>query len=89
MFKQLALATTTILLTGVVMAAPVVPGTYALDDGSTLHLFENGKMGMENRLGFAVFMDENAPMKRQDGRQIRMQGNEVARVSQIVRSVNN
>ena len=87
--KHLTLAAATTLIAGLAAAAPIAPGVYSLQSGSTLHVFDNGKMGMENAVGFAVFMDEGTPMTLVDGRQVNMKGNEVARVSQRVRPADN
>jgi hypothetical protein len=89
MIKKTAFAAATALLATVAMANTIDPGVYPLKDGSTLHVFENGKMGMENSFGYAVFMDQGATMETLDGHKVTMQGNEVARVSQRVRPAEN
>lgn len=52
----------------------------ALSDGQTVHIFADGKMGMEGRYGQPIFMDEGVSMKTTDGRTLTMVGNETARV---------
>lgn len=83
MIKKIAFATAAALLTSFAVAGTIDPGAYPLKDGSTLHVFENGKMGMENKFGYAVFMDQGATMETVDGHKVTMNGNEVARVSQL------
>lgn len=67
---------------------PARQATYAsstqkieLLDGSTVYLFENGKMGMEDRYGRPTRMQPGASMQTKDGRVITMTGDETARVS--------
>lgn len=52
----------------------------ALKDGSTVHVFKDGKMGMEDRFGRAFSMPDGHQMETQGGQQIKMTGNEVARL---------
>lgn len=56
----------------------------ALKDGSTVHVFQNGKMAMENRYGTPVRMDPGMVMQTNDGKKIAMRGDEVARLNQIL-----
>ncbi|MEW6371184.1 MAG: CopK family periplasmic copper-binding protein [Pseudomonadota bacterium] len=53
----------------------------ALQDGSTLHIFENGRMAMENKYGRATSMEEGEVMVTKDGQRITMRGNEVLRLN--------
>jgi len=53
-----------------------------LKDGSTLHLFKGGKMGMESHFGRAFSMEPGHAMETKDGKTIIMDGNEVSRVDQ-------
>ncbi len=55
-----------------------------LRDGSTVHVFTDGKMGMEDRFGRAVHVAPGHAMETKDGKQIVMNGNEVARVDQLL-----
>ena len=52
---------------------------HTLKDGSTLYVFSDGKMGMENRFGRVLSMREGQAMETADGRSIVMKGNEVWR----------
>lgn len=57
----------------------------ALADGQTVHIFADGKMGMEGRYGQPVFMPAGTAMKAADGSAITMVGNETARVGALLR----
>lgn len=54
--------------------------TYELKDGSKVHVFKDGKMGMENKYGKAVSMPQGKVMETKDGSKIMMKGNEVFRL---------
>ena len=56
-----------------------------LKDGSTVHVFENGKMAMEDKLGRARYMSDGEVMEASDGRKITMHGNEVARLDVLLK----
>lgn len=60
-----------------------VEKTFELVDGSKVFLFENGKMGMENKNGRAVRMKKNTVMETKDGQKLIMIGDEVARVEML------
>lgn len=51
-----------------------------LKDGSTLYIFKDGKMAMEDRYGRATRMEIGAVMETKDGRQVKMESDEVARL---------
>ena len=78
-------------LTGLVSTSAFALGTTGLEksvplaDGQTVHVFENGKMGMEGRYGQPVFMPAGTVMKAADGSAITMVGNETARVGSLLR----
>ena len=55
-----------------------------LKDGSIVYVFKDGKMGMENRFGKVVRMNEGHVMQTQDGASIIMIGDEVARLDSIL-----
>ncbi|HRP96237.1 MAG TPA: CopK family periplasmic copper-binding protein [Rhodocyclaceae bacterium] len=57
-----------------------VEQTVELKDGTRVHIFKDGKMGMEDRLGRAFLMPEGQVMEARDGRTLVMNGNEVWRV---------
>ena len=52
-------------------------------DGSTLYIFKDGKMGMEDKLGRTVRMKQGHVMETKDGQKIIMIGDEVARLDWI------
>ncbi|WP_454734099.1 MULTISPECIES: periplasmic Cu(I)/Cu(II)-binding protein CopK [Cupriavidus] len=54
--------------------------TYELKDGSKVHVFKDGKMGMENKFGKSVSMPDGKVMETKDGTKILMKGNEVFRL---------
>jgi hypothetical protein len=52
-----------------------------LKDGSTVHVFKDGKMAMENKFGRPFRMKSGQPMQTADGLSMTMKGDEVARLS--------
>lgn len=78
-------------LAGLVSTSAFAVGTSGLDksvalaDGQTVHIFADGKMGMEGRYGQPVFMPAGTVMKAADGSAITMVGNETARVGALLR----
>jgi len=60
--------------------AALVDKSIPLKDGSTVYIFKDGKMGMEDRYGRAVRMKENQVMVTKDGQKIMMHGDEVMRL---------
>jgi len=68
------------------MTDTFVKESVALKDGSTVHIFKDGTMGMESRFGHPFSMPEGHAMQAADGRTITMRGNELARVSLLVQS---
>ncbi len=86
MFRQLALAALVTTFAASVAAAwdhGKVERSVELKDGSTVHIFADGKMGMEDRFGRAFSMPEGHVMETRDGQKIVMQGNEVWRVNAL------
>lgn len=77
-------------LAGLVSTSAFAVGTSGLDksvalaDGQTVHIFADGKMGMEGRYGQPVFMPAGTAMKAADGSAITMVGNETARVGALL-----
>lgn len=59
-----------------------------LKDGSTVYLFKDGKMGMENKFGKVVRMKEGHVMETADGQRVIMVGDEVARLESVMRAGN-
>ena len=55
-----------------------------LTDGSAVHVFADGKMAMEDNFGRAAYMEPGHAMQTKDGKQIVMNGNEVARLDSLL-----
>ena len=55
-----------------------------LKDGTTVYVFKDGKMGMEDKLGRAVRMKPGHVMETKDGKKLVMVGDEVMRVDQVL-----
>ena len=65
-------------------AADQVEKSIQLTDGSTVHIFADGKMGMEDRFGRATHMEPGHAMETRVGKTVVMSGNAVARVDQLL-----
>lgn len=85
MFKQIIIASATGLIALSAFANGQPAGTYELKDGSTLHVFTDGKMGMEDKVGRVLSMNEGHTMVTTDGKQIVMAGNELAHTANLLR----
>lgn len=64
--------------------ASQVEKSIELKDGSTVYIFKDGKMGMEDKLGRAVRMKQGQVMEAKDGQKIMMHGDEVMRLDNIL-----
>lgn len=86
MFKKLlvAAASSMIALSAFAVGANRAEKSVELKDGSTVHIFADGKMGMEDRFGRAVYMAPGHVMEAKDGKKIVMVGNEIGRVDQLL-----
>lgn len=62
-----------------------VARTVPLQDGTSVYIFQDGKMAMEDKFGRSVSMTEGQAMVTRDGQLIRMAGNETARLDCIRR----
>jgi len=56
-----------------------------LKDGSTVYLFKDGKMAMEDKSGRAKRMDKDVVMETKDGQKIMMHGDEVMRLDSLLK----
>ncbi len=65
--------------------ANAVKASIELRDGSTLHVFKDGKMSKEDAFGRAVFLKRGEILTAKDGRQITAVGNEVARLEALLK----
>ena len=86
MFTKLlvAVATSTIALSAFAADANQVEKSVPLKDGSTVHVFADGKMAMENRFGRTEHMQPGAAMQAKDGKTVSMTGNETARLDALI-----
>lgn len=57
-----------------------------LKDGITVHVFKDGKMGMEDKYGRPTYMESGHMMETKDGKKIIMNGNEIWRVEELLHS---
>lgn len=55
-----------------------------LKDGSTVYVFDSGKMAMESKFGRATRMEPGMTMETRDGKKITMVGDEVARLDNLL-----
>jgi len=67
----IALAATAAVASPVATSAPA-PGTYALKDGTTLFVAENGRMRMFTAEGQRLHMNDGVAMETRDGRKFTM-----------------
>ncbi len=86
MFKKLlvAAASSMIAVSAFAAYANQVEKSIQLKGGSTVHVFADGKMGMEDNFGRATYMEPGHVMETKDGKKIVMIGNEIARVDQML-----
>jgi hypothetical protein len=87
MLKELAL--TAVMLastTAFAVDQGAVDKSFALKDGSTVYIFKDGKMAMEDKLGRVVPMKAGHVMQTKDGQSILMVGNELAKLDWIRKS---
>ncbi|MFJ4290656.1 periplasmic Cu(I)/Cu(II)-binding protein CopK [Cupriavidus sp. NPDC089707] len=82
MYNELAFAalTTVVSLSAIAADMSDIVKSYALRDGSTVHVFKDGRMGVENPFGRAVSVKEGQVLEAKDGTKITMKGNEVIRL---------
>ena len=58
---------------------------FDLKDGSTVYIFKDGKMAMEDKYGRATRMKKDTVMETKDGQKIIMHGDEVMRLDALLR----
>ena len=85
MFKKSMILVAVLAATGAAMAVDMqkVAQALSLKDGSTVYVFKDGKMAMEDKLGHTVGMKAGVVMETKDGQRIMMVGNELARLETI------
>lgn len=86
MLKKLLMvvAMSAVTATAFAVDAAQVEKSIELKDGSTVYIFKDGKMGMEDKLGRAVRMKKDTVMEAKDGQKIIMHGDEVMRLDNIL-----
>ena len=86
MLKKLSLLALVSLLSASALAVDTakVEKSIPMKDGSTLYIFKDGKMGMEDKLGKVMHMKQGKLMETADGKKIVMTGNEVWRVEEML-----
>lgn len=87
MFKKMlvVVAGSMVALSAFAVDLSAVEKSVELKDGSTVYLFKNGKMAMENKLGKVVRMKPGHVMETKDGERVIMIGDEVARLDSILK----
>ena len=86
MFKKIliAAASSMVALSAFAVDSSKVEKSIELKDGSTVYLFKDGKMGMEDKYGRASRMGEGHVMETKGGQKITMIGNETARTDNVL-----
>uniref|UniRef100_Q47DR2 Copper resistance protein K n=1 Tax=Dechloromonas aromatica (strain RCB) TaxID=159087 RepID=Q47DR2_DECAR len=86
MLKKLLMvvAMSTVGISAYAVDGAQVEKSIELKDGSTVYIFKDGKMGMEDKMGHAVRMKQDAVMETKDGQKIMMHGDEVMRLDNIL-----
>ena len=86
MLKKLLMvvAMSAVTATAFAVDAAQVEKSIELKDGSTVYIFKDGKMGMEDKLGRAVRMKKDTVMEAKDGQKIIMHGDEVMRLDNLL-----
>jgi hypothetical protein len=62
---------------------PKLKESIALSDGSTVHVFTDGKMALADKLGRAVPKKVGTTLDAKDGRRVTLTSNESARLDQL------
>lgn len=75
----------TAAISAMAVDASLVEKSIALTNGSTVYIFKNGQMAMEDQYGRAVRMKQNEVMTTKDGQKIMMHGDEVSVLSSLLR----
>lgn len=89
MLKQLMIAAAIGTMASTAFAADAVRSeakqVFDLKDGSTVYIFKDGKMAMEDKLGRAVRMKKDTVMETKDGQKLIMHGDEVMRLDSLIK----
>jgi len=81
MVAALGIATTSAFAVDVEQVEKSIP----MKDGSTVYIFKDGKMGMEDKYGRAMRMKKDTVMEAKDGQKIIMHGDEVMRLDSLLK----
>lgn len=85
MLKKIVVAASALIaLSAFAVDKDQVQKSIELKDGSTVYIFKDGKMGMEDKFGRATFMQQGHAMETKDGKKIIMNGNEIWRVDVLL-----
>jgi hypothetical protein len=79
-----AAASSMIALSAFAADANQVAQSIPLKDGSTVHVYADGKMAMQDQFGRAAYMEPGHVMQTKNGKTLTMNGNEVARLEQLL-----
>lgn len=88
MLKKIVTVVTVALVAGQLFAGQAAikeaKQVVELKDGSTLYIFRDGKMAVEDRYGHAKSMRPNTELEGKDGQRYQLQGNEVGRLEKLL-----
>ena len=88
MIKKTLMAAGFVLMSSAAVAGLQPVKTFALQDGGTLYVFDDGKMGAENQYGLVKSVDAGTVLTTVTGEKITMVGNETGRVRWLERQRN-
>lgn len=85
MFRKILIvvASSMVALSAFAVDTGNVKKSFELKDGSTVYIFKDGKMGMEDKLGRPTRMKPGQVMEAKDGQKLIMIGDEVMRVESL------
>lgn len=87
MFKKMllvAVSSLVVALSAFAVDTSKVEKSFEMKDGSTVYIFKDGKMGMEDKVGRAARMKPGQIMEAKDGQKLIMIGDEVMRVDSLM-----
>jgi hypothetical protein len=86
MFKKstIFVATAIFAMSAYAADASKVEKSFELKNGSTVYIFKDGKMAMEDKYGRVATMKKGQVMETKDGQRLIMIGNELSRLEAIL-----
>lgn len=86
MLKQIVVTCSAAMIAFSAFAADMsqIEKSIPLKNGSTVYIFKDGKMSMENKTGRVERMKEGEVMETKDGQKIMMHGDEVMRLESVL-----